>query len=44
MWRSAVSLSTQPPAIDVSDQHAAWAEVYEAFRPKVPRLTSPSYN
>jgi putative copper resistance protein D len=40
---AAVSLSTQPPAIDVSDQHATWAEVYEAFRPKIPRLTSPSY-
>jgi copper resistance protein D len=40
---AAVSLSTQPPAIDVADQQATWAEVYEAFRPKVPRLTSPSY-
>src|SRR5882724_6767688 len=39
----AVSLATQPPAIDVSDQHATWAEVYEVFQPKVPRLTSPSY-
>jgi putative copper resistance protein D len=40
---AAVSLSTRPPVIDVVDQHATWAEVYKAFRPKVPRLTSPSY-
>ena len=40
---AAVSLSTQPPAIDVSDQYATWAEVSEVFQPKVPRLTSPSY-
>ena len=38
---AAVSLATQPPAIDVSDQHATWTEVYQAFQPKVPRLTSP---
>jgi putative copper resistance protein D len=40
---AAVSLSTQPPAIDMGDQHATWAELYEVFRPKVPRLSSPSY-
>src|SRR5262245_47120706 len=40
---AAVSLSLQPPAIDVSDQHATWMDVYEAFQPKVPRLTSPTY-
>jgi putative copper resistance protein D len=40
---AAVSLAMQPPAIDVFDQQATGAEVYEAFRPKVPRLTSPSY-
>jgi copper resistance protein D len=40
---AAVSLSMQPPAIDLVDQQATGAEVYEAFRPKVPRLTSPSY-
>jgi copper resistance protein D len=39
----AVSLSAQPPAIDVADWQATWPEVYEAFRPKMPRLTSPSY-
>jgi copper resistance protein D len=40
---AAVILATQPPAIDVIDQHATCTEVSEAFRPKVPRLTSPSY-
>jgi copper resistance protein D len=40
---AALSLSMQPPAIDVTDQQATGAEVYEVFRPKVPRLTSPSY-
>jgi copper resistance protein D len=40
---TAVSLSTQPPAIDMGDQHATWADLYEVFRPKVPRLLSPSY-
>jgi putative copper resistance protein D len=40
---AAVSLAIQPPAVDVIDQQATWSEVYEAFRPKVPRLTSPSY-
>jgi copper resistance protein D len=40
---AAVSLATQPPAIDVSDQYATWAELSEVFQPKVPRLTSPSY-
>jgi copper resistance protein D len=39
----AVGLSTQPPAFDVADHQAIGAEVFEAFRPKVPRLTSPSY-
>ncbi|HSF33870.1 MAG TPA: CopD family protein [Candidatus Tectomicrobia bacterium] len=39
----AVGLSAQPPAIDVADCQATGSEVYEAFRPKVPRLTSPSY-
>jgi putative copper resistance protein D len=40
---AAVSLSSQPPAIDLNDQHATWAELYEVFRPKMPQLTSPSY-
>jgi copper resistance protein D len=40
---TAVGLSTQPPAIDMGDQHATWADLYEVFSPKVPRLSSPSY-
>ena len=38
-----VSLATQPPAIDMGDQQATWAELSEVFRPKVPRLLAPSY-
>jgi len=40
---AAVSLATQPPALDMEDQHATWAELSEVFRPKVPRLSAPSY-
>jgi copper resistance protein D len=35
---AAVSLATQPPAIDIRDQQATWTELSEVFRPKVPRL------
>jgi copper resistance protein D len=40
---AAVSLATQPPAIDMGDQQATWAELSEVFRPKMPRLVAPSY-
>jgi putative copper resistance protein D len=40
---TAGSLSVQPPAADIVDQQATWAELFGVFRPKVPRLTSPSY-
>lgn len=40
---AAVSLATQPPAIDMGDQHATWAELSEVLRPKAPRLSAPSY-
>ena len=40
---AAVSLATQPPAIDMEDQQATWAELSEVFRPKVPRLLAPAY-
>ena len=40
---AAVSLATQPPAIDMEDQQATWAELSEVFRPKVPRLIDPAY-
>lgn len=39
---TAASLTSQPPAIDLLDQQATWAEVVQVFRPKIPRLTSPS--
>ena len=39
---AAVSLATQPPAIDMEDQQATWAELSEVFRPKVPRLLAPA--
>ena len=38
----AVSLATQPPAIDMADQQATWAELSEVFRPKLPRLLAPA--
>jgi putative copper resistance protein D len=37
---AAVSLATQPPAIDMEDQQATWAEIIEVFRPKLPRLSA----
>jgi putative copper resistance protein D len=40
---AAVSLATQPPAIDMGDQQATWAELSEVFRPKVPRLLAPAH-
>ena len=40
---AAVSLSTQPPAVDMDDQQATSAELFEVFRPKLPRLVSPAY-
>ena len=40
---AAVSLVTQPPAIDMEDQQATWAELSEVFRPKVPLLLAPAY-
>jgi len=40
---AAVSLSTQSPAIDLADQQASGAELFEVFRPKVPRLFAPAY-
>jgi putative copper resistance protein D len=40
---AAVCLATQPPAIDMEDQKATWAELSEVFRPKLPRLLAPAY-
>lgn len=39
---TAATLSTQPPAIDVAGERAAWNEVVDVFRPKWPSLRTPS--
>jgi putative copper resistance protein D len=38
---AAASLTSQPPAIDLTADRASWAEVVERFTPEWPRLTSP---
>lgn len=38
---AAASLTSQPPAIDLTTDRASWAEVVERFTPEWPRLTSP---
>jgi copper resistance protein D len=38
---AAVSLATQPPAVDIGGEQATWSEISEVFRPKVPRLLAP---
>lgn len=40
---TAASLSSQPPAIDIPDLTTRWTEVVNTFRPKMPRVTSPSH-
>jgi putative copper resistance protein D len=40
---TAVGLSSLPPAIDIDEQQATWAEVVDVFSPKMPRLSSPSF-
>jgi putative copper resistance protein D len=39
---TATSLSSQPPAVDLTEDRATWSEVVEVFRPKVPDLRTPS--
>src|SRR5579864_7750333 len=38
---AAASLTSQPPAVDLTTDRASWAEVVERFTPEWPRLTSP---
>jgi len=38
---AAASLTSQPPAIDLTADRASWAEVVERFTPEWPRLSSP---
>jgi putative copper resistance protein D len=39
---TAATLASQPPAVDVVDERATWAEVVRVFSPKVPSLRTPS--
>lgn len=38
----AAALAALPPAVDITDQRATFAEVVQSFAPKKPQLTSPS--
>lgn len=38
----AAALAALPPAIDITDQRATFAEVAQSFAPKMPQLTSPT--
>ena len=40
---TAVSLSTQPPAIDIHETTATWQETLAGFTPRLPRLQSPTH-
>ncbi|MDT8405653.1 MAG: CopD family protein [Methylococcales bacterium] len=40
---TAVSLATQPPAIDIPDTTASWQEVIATFKPRVPMVISPTH-
>jgi putative copper resistance protein D len=39
---AASALAALPPAVDITEQRASFAEVAEAFAPKMPQITSPS--
>lgn len=40
---TAANLSSQPPSIDIPDLTSDWSEVVNAFRPRIPRITSPTH-
>ena len=40
---TAASLASQPPAIDIPDLTASWAEVLHSFAPRIPLISSPSH-
>ncbi len=40
---TAVSLATQPPAIDIPETTAAWQEVLGTFKPRIPMVISPTH-
>ena len=39
---AASALAALPPAVDITEQRATFAEVVESFAPKMPRIASPS--
>lgn len=41
---TAAALASQPPAIDIPNKQATWAEMVETFSPKWPRLSSPAHD
>ncbi len=41
---AAASLTSVPPAVDLSQDRVTWAEIAERNTPHVPRLTSPDYD
>lgn len=40
---TAVSLATQPPAIDIQETTATWQETLSSFKPRIPLTISPSH-
>ncbi|PKM38456.1 MAG: copper resistance protein [Gammaproteobacteria bacterium HGW-Gammaproteobacteria-10] len=40
---TAVSLATQPPAIDIPETTATWQETLATFKPRIPLMTSPTH-
>lgn len=42
LFFAAASLTSSPPAIDLVDDRASWAEIVERNWPQLPRLTSPT--
>lgn len=40
---TAVSLATQPPAIDIPETTATWHETLSTFKPRIPLTTSPTH-
>lgn len=41
---TAASITSQPPASDLTDDRATWAEVVERMTPRLPRLESPAHD
>ncbi len=41
---AAASLTSVPPAVDLTEDRVSWHEIVERFRPEPPRLASPDYD